>query len=111
MVNLPLTDVPIVDYGDAEPAMARYRAEGEERARALGNRGPIRFDANGRLDSQILDIYKEVGFYIFEGVVGQDELDDIERDVADILETAPATKGAATDRCGRPALGADSPQN
>jgi hypothetical protein len=111
MVNLPLLEVPIVDYGDAEPAMVRYREEGERRARALGNRGPIRFDDSGRLDQSILDAYERVGFYIFEGVLGQDELDDIERDVADMLERAPVTKGATVDRHGRPALGADSRGN
>ena len=44
MANLPLVKVPIVDYGADEPAMVRYRKEGEVRALSLGNRGPIRFD-------------------------------------------------------------------
>src|SRR2546423_8492633 len=98
MANLPLAEVPIVDYGDAEPAMIRYREEGEERARALGNRGPIRLDGESRLDPDIVAAYERTGFYIFEGVLGPDELDDIERDVADMLERAPITKGATTDR-------------
>ena len=49
MANLPLIDVPIGDYGAEEAAMAHYRAEGEHRALALGNRGPLRFDSEGRL--------------------------------------------------------------
>jgi hypothetical protein len=104
---LPLIEVPIVDYGDAEPAMVRYRQDGERRALALGNRGPIRFDERGHLDQAILDSYERDGFYIFEGILEQDELDDIERDVAELLERAPVTKGATVDRHGRPALGAD----
>jgi Phytanoyl-CoA dioxygenase (PhyH) len=108
MVKLPLMEVPIVDYGADEPAMVRYRREGEERAAALGNRGPLRFDERGRLDPSILDIYRRHGFYVFEGVLGQDELDDIEADVAEMLERAPVTRGAATDRFGRPALGVDN---
>jgi hypothetical protein len=107
MGKLPLLDVPIVDYGEAEADMVRYREEGEARAAALGNRGPIRFAADGRLDPAILDAYEEHGFYIFTGVLGQDELDDIERDVIDMLDRAPVTKGADVDRHGRPALGAD----
>ena len=107
MANLPLLDVPAADYGEHEPAMVRYRAEGEARAMALGNRGPIRFDADGRLDPAILDAYRRCGFYVFEGVLGPDELADIERDVADLLERAPVTKGADVDRHGRPALGSD----
>ena len=78
-------------------------------------RGPGRSATGGRsasratasVDPPILDAYERHGFYIFEGVLDQDELDDIERDVAEILERAPATKGALTDRHGRPALGAD----
>ncbi len=87
--------------------MARYRAEGEQRAGALGNRGPLRFDADGKLDPAILDAYSRCGFYIFERVLQQPELDDIERDVADMLARAPVTRGASVDRQGRPALGSD----
>jgi hypothetical protein len=111
MGKLSLYEVPIVDYGAEEAAMVRYRQDGERRARALGNRGPIRFDDHGRLDHTILDAYERVGFYIFEGVLHQDELDDIERDVAELLDRAPVTKGAAVDRHGRPALGADGRAN
>jgi len=107
MANLPLIKVPIVDYGPDEPAMARYRKEGEERALKLNNRGPLRFDASGKLDSAILDAYTRNGFYIFEGLVREEELQDIERDVAEILDRAPVTKDAKVDSRGRPALGAD----
>jgi hypothetical protein len=107
MAKLPLLEVPPVDYGDDEPAMVRYRQEGEERARALGNRGPLRVDARGRLDLGFLDAYRRDGFYILEGVLQQDELDDLESDLVELLDRAPATKGAATDRHGRPALGVD----
>jgi hypothetical protein len=111
MANLPLLEVPIGDYGDAEPAMVRYREEGERRALALGNRGPIRFDADGRLDPAILDAYERTGFYIFEAVLGPEELADIEHDVADMLERAPVTKGALIDKYGRPALDTDTKGN
>lgn len=107
MVNLPLVDAPPVDYGDDEEAMVRYRREGTERALALDNRGPIRFAADGSLDPAILDSYSGHGFYVFEGVLGPEELADLERDVAEMLDRAPVTKGATVDRHGRPALGAD----
>ena len=71
MTKLPLLEGRPVDYGDAEPAMVRYRREGEERARALANRGPLRFDAQGRLDLSFLEAYSRYGFYILEGVLGQ----------------------------------------
>ena len=107
MVKLPLLDAPVSDYGADEEAMVRYRADGERRALGLDNRGPIRFDETGRLDPAILDAYGRHGFYVFEGVLGAEELADIERDVAELLDRAPVTKGAELDRHGRPALGAD----
>src|ERR1700733_13511786 len=107
MANLPLIKVPIVDYGADQPAMTRYRKEGEERALKLNNRGPLRFDATGNLDSAILDAYTRNGFYVFEGLVREEELQDIERDVAEILARAPITKDATVDSLGRPALGTD----
>jgi hypothetical protein len=96
---------PTVDYGTEEAAMVRYRAAGTARALALGNRGPLRFEAGGRLDPDILDAYWQHGFYVFEGVLGSDELDDLEHGVADLLDRAPVCKGADVDRHGRPALG------
>ena len=107
MSRLPLVEVPIVDYGSEEAAMVRYREAGERRALALGNRGPIRFGADGKLDPAILAAYLREGFYVFEGVLGSDELADIERDVIELVERAPVTKGARVDRHGRPALGVD----
>ncbi len=107
MVKLPLLDAPVSDYGADEEAMVRYRGDGERRALALDNRGPIRFDEQGRLDPAILDAYGRHGFYVFEGVLGAEELADIERDVAELLDRAPVTKGAELDRHGRPALGVD----
>lgn len=96
-----------VDYGPEEQAMRAYCEEGAQRAEALGNRGPIRFDADGRIHREILDAYWRCGFYVFEGVLKADELADIEADVRDILDRLPVRRGAPVDRQGRPALGAD----
>jgi hypothetical protein len=87
-------------------AMEAYLADGERRAATLGNRGPIRFTDDGRLHPDILEAYWRVGFYVFEGVLGRDELDDIDRDVKDILRRLPRERGAAVDAEGRPALAA-----
>ncbi len=87
--------------------MAAYRADGEARALALGNRGPIRFDEGGTLQQSIVDAYWEHGFYVFEGVLGTQELKDIEADVADVVARLPVEKGAPLDRYGRTAIGAD----
>jgi hypothetical protein len=84
-----------------------YLREGEKRAFALGNRGPIRFAATGELDPAIVEAYWRCGFYVFEGVLRPEELLDIERDLHDIQERLPVEKGAAVDSKGRPALAVD----
>src|SRR5262249_47094616 len=107
MAKLPLLKVPTVDYGADEPQMVAYRADGERRAMELGNRGPLVLDEEGKPRAAILEAYRRCGFYVFEGLLQQDELDDIERDVAAMLARAPITKDAPLDREGRPALGVD----
>ncbi|WP_119420588.1 phytanoyl-CoA dioxygenase family protein [Desertibaculum subflavum] len=97
---------PAVDYGTEEAAMQAYLREGEQRAFALGNRGPIRLTADGKIHPDILDAYWRCGFYVFEGVLKPDELADIEADFKDILDRLPAEKGSPVDAKGRPALAA-----
>lgn len=84
-----------------------YIREGERRAFELGNRGPIRFNDDGRLAEEICDAYWRCGFYVFEGALGAEELNDLRADMEYAFERAPYTKGAAVDARGRPALGAD----
>ncbi|MCO6418747.1 phytanoyl-CoA dioxygenase family protein [Siccirubricoccus sp. KC 17139] len=95
------------DYGSESAAMRDYLAAGEARAAALGNRGKLRFTADGRVHPDILEAYWRCGFYVFEGVLGPEELADIEADVKAILDRLPAERGAALDAKGRPALAAD----
>jgi Phytanoyl-CoA dioxygenase (PhyH) len=96
-----------VDYGAEESAMRSYLQEGERKAFELGNRGPIRFDAGGKLAQDILDAYWRCGFYVFEGVLQPDELADIEADIKTIMDRLPREKGSAVDKHGRPALAVD----
>ncbi len=95
------------DYGAEQAAMSAYLRRGEARALALGNRGPIRFDADGRLAADILEAYWRLGFYVFTGVLGAEELADLERDIDSVVERAPVSAGAGVDAHGRPALGRD----
>lgn len=104
MATTATTGAGPTDYGSEDAAMQAYLAEGERRAFTLGNRGPLRFDAKGRLTQDILDAYWRCGFYVFEGVLKADELADIERDVKSIQDRLPVAQGAAVDRHGRPAL-------
>ena len=62
--------------GDAQAVGDRSVQDGsrEARAYALGNRGPIRTGADGKLLPEILESYWTNGFYVFQGVVGPEEL-------------------------------------
>lgn len=83
---------------DHARAMADYSRAGEARAKALGNRGPIRFDTDGKLDRAILDSYWTHGFYVLEGVVGPEELAELRADVDAVLARAPASPEADRNR-------------
>ena len=101
-----ITRLHAADYGPEEAAMQAYLAAGAKRATELGNRGPIRFTADGKVHPDILEAYWRCGFYVFEGVLKPDELADIEADIKDILDRLPVERGAAADAKGRPALAA-----
>ena len=94
-------------YGAQQAEMETYRAAGEARAMALGNRGPIRYNTDGSLHDDIVKTYWRTGFYIFEGVLSGNELADIERDAIDIMERCPLEPRGKLDKHGRPAIGAD----
>ena len=64
-----------------ESLMQAYRAAGTLRAKSLGNRGPLRFDPDGQLDLEFLESYRTHGFYVFENVLDQQELKELEADV------------------------------
>lgn len=95
------------DYGEAEAAMVEYREAGTRRAHELGNRGPIRFTNDNELHPSIREAYSRCGFYVFEGVLTEQELAEIEQDVAEILRRAPISRDSMVDCEGRPALGTD----
>ena len=77
--------------------MTQYVAEGIERAKALGNRGPLKLDSNGKLTPDILAAYDRTGFYIFEGAIKQDEIDLLRADMEWLLDRAPVDNGAEVD--------------
>ena len=64
----------------------RYIEQGATRADKLGNRGPIVFDQSGKLSQHILDAYWETGFYVFEGLVGSEEIKLLREEMAELLK-------------------------
>jgi len=95
-------------YGPDEDAMRRYLTEGEARAIALDNRGPIQFDADGSLAKNIRASYAKYGFYIFTGVLDSAELDEIKTDLDAMRDSFPTGPDSKVNHRGEPALGADN---
>ena len=88
-------------------AMADYMREGEARAAAIGNRGPVRLGPDGKLHPDILAAYWRHGYYVFEGVIDAGELAELRADADEMIDRAPVRPGAEVDAKGRPALGRD----
>lgn len=100
-------DACAAHYGDEADEVREYLLSGQKQAMALGNRGPIQFQADGSLHQDIQDSYSRHGFYIFEGVLGNQELVDIEEDIQQLRSRFPAHPEAEVDQQGRPAIGVD----
>ena len=86
-------------------AMRDFLVDGKRRALQLPNRGPIKYNKDGAISSEILDSYWRYGFYVFTGVIQPVELDELRADVERVLDGAPSCKDDALDRYGRPAIG------
>lgn len=99
----PTTNLSAEDHAKG---MAAYFRAGEQKARALPNRGPIKLDRSGALDPAILAAYQEYGFYVFENVMGEDELAELRSEVDTVLARAPAYPDSDLDRNGEKAFGA-----
>lgn len=96
-----------VSYGEHEAAMQAYLREGETRAMNLGNRGPIRFNADGSLDAGIREAWSRTGFYVFTGVIDARERNELEAELKEIISRLPTGIRSATDAAGRPAIGSE----
>ena len=82
-----------------------YVARGKVRALALDNRGPAQFGPNGMLTTEILDAFNQHGFYVFEGLVDDKEIQTLRTQMQDLFDRAPVDKTAYLDAQGRPAFG------
>ena len=94
-------------YQDEADAMRQYLESGQSAALALDNRGPIRFDDAGGLDSSIREAYSRYGFYVFTNVLSTEELADIESDLGAMRQRFPTGPDSPVNADGQPALGAD----
>ena len=95
-------------YGDEADAMKAYLVNGEKNALALGNRGRIAFDENGDLSSTIKEAYSKNGFYIFESVLNNEEVEDIKEDLENLRQQFPTGPESTLNAKGEPAMNAES---
>ena len=98
----PMTDISASQY---ETSLGAYIDQGMQTAESLGNRGPIRFDAEGKLAPDILEAYWRTGFYVFEGLIDSGEIQLLREEMESLLDRAPIDNGATVDHQGRPAFG------
>ncbi|MCY4059247.1 MAG: hypothetical protein OXG44_14720, partial [Gammaproteobacteria bacterium] len=81
---------------------AAYADAGVKRALALGNRGPVRLEDDGRLAQDILDAYRAHGFYVFTGLLDEEEICELKAEFDEVLDNVPTESNGDTDRYGRP---------
>lgn len=84
-----------------------YFDDGRSRAMSLGNRGPVHFIGDGALHPDIVEAYWRTGFYVFEGLIDHDELDDISTDFDALRRRLPTHRRSELDHDGNPAFGTD----
>lgn len=87
-----------------EATWEEYAAAGVASANSLGNRGPVRLDNDGHLLPEILDAYRRIGFYVFTGVLDDEELRELTGEFDALLDNAPTASSGDTDQHGRPSL-------
>jgi ectoine hydroxylase-related dioxygenase (phytanoyl-CoA dioxygenase family) len=97
------------DLAKADTALGDYFRAGEARARALQNRGPIRFTPEGELAPDIIEAYRTFGFYVFERVVDDAELAELKTEFHAIVDRLPTGRESPVDHLGRPAIGVGLP--
>ena len=62
--------------------------EATEQALSTPNRGPLALDANGRVPPAITDAFEQFGFYVFENLLGTDELQELQDDMQGVIQAA-----------------------
>jgi len=93
-------------YGSESVSVKNYLIEGEKKSFSINNRGPISFEKDGSLSLSIRKAYSKYGFYIFENVLNDEELEDIKIDLDKIQISFPTGPESKVNSNGEPALGA-----
>ncbi|MAI42159.1 MAG: phytanoyl-CoA dioxygenase family protein [Candidatus Azotimanducaceae bacterium] len=98
---------PIISAREHAIGLKQYFHKGAKLAKQIGNRGPLKLNKDGKLHNEILEAFKREGFYVFEGVIGSQEIEELRSDIDGLLERAPVGRGSNVDKFGRPAFGQD----
>jgi hypothetical protein len=94
---------------EQEAVLVAYFRAGELRAQGFANRGPIHLTAGGKLAPDIVEAYREYGFYILAGVFDPAEGADLPAGLDHIIDRLPTGPDSRVDHLGRPALGLGLP--
>src|SRR6056297_3586075 len=85
MNDVSAASQPSITRAEHATAMKAYQEEGVRVAAKIGNRGPVRFGPDGKLHRDIVEAYWKHGFYIFEGVIEQEELAELRQGCMEML--------------------------
>ena len=103
-------DLGETNFGGEEAAMQAYFREGEARALALGNRGPVRYGADGKIHPDIIESYRRHGFYVLQGLLDPAEAAEVRAEIHDLLDRLPTGSDSKVDHLGRPAATTELPK-
>jgi len=106
-----MSEIQVMSATEHAHNLEQYTKAGEARALKLGNRGPVRFSANGTLSAEIIEAYENTGFYVFEDLVEAKEIKELQVQIQDLFERAPVDKQTYLDSKGRPAFGKEFKRN
>ena len=70
--------------------------------------GLFSFDNDGNLSKNIREAYSKYGFYIFEGALSDEEVEDIKSDIKQLRSKFPTGPESNVNSDGEPAMNADS---
>ena len=107
MDDVALSSAEVVTQAEHAEGLRAYQEAGLALAHEIGNRGPLRLTGDGKLHPDILARFREHGYYVFEGVIDAEEIEELRRDANGMIERAPVNRDATVDKHGQPALGID----
>ena len=100
-VTIVPSDAIVANQSTVMPLLTASRAlspeEATEQALSTPNRFPLALDANGQVPRAITDAFETFGFVVFEGLLGTDELRELQDDMHAAIQAATDARGSGLE--------------